>query len=72
MWVLTKGVKIILNNLKKYREMAGLSQAELCRETDIKQQAYSHYEVGRRELPVWAARKIGEVLVVDWWLLYKD
>ena len=52
--------------------MAGVSQAELCRETGIKQQAYSHYEVGRRELPVWAAKRIGEALVVDWWLLYKD
>ena len=30
----------------------------------------SRYETGKRELPVKMAKKISEVLKVDWWKLY--
>lgn len=62
----------IMNNLRKLREMADLSQAELSNRVGIKAGRYNHYESGRRELPVSIAKQIGKVLGIDWWILYEE
>ena len=59
-----------MKTLKEYREKAGLSQKDLAEKVGLKQQRYNHYERGRRELPVSIAKKIGDVLEIDWWQLY--
>ena len=60
-----------MNKLKFYRVKCGLSQTELANCVGIKIGRYSHYETGRRELPVVIAKEIGKVLKVDWWKLYE-
>lgn len=58
--------------LLEFRLEKGYSQKELGDAVGLSYQAISHYEKGRRELPVSVAKKIGEVLEVDWWILYED
>ncbi len=60
-----------MKTLKEYRKKAGLSQKDLAEKVGLKQQRYNHYERGRRELPVNIAKKIGDVLEIDWWKLYE-
>lgn len=40
-----------MNNLKHYREKAGLSQGELAEKTGIEQSMISRAELGTRDLP---------------------
>ena len=60
-----------MKTLKECREKAGLSQKDLAEKVGLKQQRYNHYERGRRELPVSIAKKISDVLEIDWWKLYE-
>lgn len=57
--------------LKEIRLEKNFSQKMLGDAVGLSYQAISHYEKGRRELPVSVAKKIGEVLEVDWWILYE-
>lgn len=43
--------KIISRNLKKLREIAGYTQAEVSQALGITRSAYSNYESGEREMP---------------------
>lgn len=58
--------------LLEFRLEKGYSQKELGDAVGLSYQAISHYEKRRRELPVSVAKKIGEVLDIDWWILYED
>lgn len=54
------------------RTEKGFSQRMLGDAIGVTYQAISHYEKGRRALPIELAKKMGVVLGVDWWLLYED
>ena len=43
--------KIIARNLKKLRETAGYTQAEVADVLGVTRSAYSNYEIGDREIP---------------------
>ena len=60
-----------MEKLKEIRENACLSRRELSRLIGIKEARYGHYEIGRRELPVSIAKKIGKVLEINWWEIYE-
>lgn len=60
-----------MERLKEIRERTGLSRRELSRLIGIKEARYGHYENGRRELPVSIAKKIGEILNINWWEIYE-
>lgn len=49
-------VGVIMNtyykNLKKYREESGYTQAEIAHILQTRQEQYSKYELGKREIPV--------------------
>ncbi|ENZ8366474.1 helix-turn-helix transcriptional regulator [Klebsiella aerogenes] len=51
-----------MNNLKKLRKEAGISQASLASALDVSQGAIAHYEKGIRKLNVESAKKIIEAL----------
>ncbi|EGT0644515.1 helix-turn-helix domain-containing protein [Citrobacter braakii] len=51
-----------MNNLKKLRKEAGISQASLADALDVSQGAIAHYEKGIRKLNVESAKKIIEAL----------
>ena len=53
------------NNLKYYREKAGISQEELARRTGISRTYISGIEVGDRRLTLNTATRIAEVLHVN-------
>lgn len=58
-------------SLKKIRKNAGLNQTVLGELVGVSQQMISHYETGRRDIPVGVAKKIGAICKVDWWKLYE-
>ena len=60
-----------MEKLKEIRENAGLSRRDLSRLIGVKEARYGHYEIGRRELPVEIAKKIGKVLEINWWEIYE-
>lgn len=60
-----------MERLKEIREKTGLSRRELSKLVGIKEARYGHYENGRRELPVSIAKKIGEILNINWWEIYE-
>ena len=49
-------VGVIMNtyykNLKKYREKSGYTQSEIAHILQTRQEQYSKYELGKREIPV--------------------
>ncbi len=59
-----------MKNLKKIRLSLGLKQREIAKIAGVSYQMYSHYETGRRDLPVRVAKKIAEGLKVNWMELY--
>ena len=61
-----------MKKLREIRENAGLTRRQLAEFIGIKEARYGHYENGRRELPVSIAKKIGEVLEINWWELYEE
>lgn len=58
--------------LKDLRIKKDMTQKELGIEVGVNYRTISSYETGARELPVKIAKKIGEVLKIDWWTLYED
>ena len=61
-----------MEKLKEIRLSMKMSQDELAKKVGVNNRTISAYETGVRELPVKIAKKIGEVLEIDWWLLYED
>ncbi|HEN8732240.1 helix-turn-helix transcriptional regulator [Pseudomonas sp. A2] len=51
-----------MNNVRKIRVAAGISQARLCRELSWNQSRLANYEAGRRCVGLDAARKIVDAL----------
>lgn len=47
-------------NLKKYRELKGLSQSAVARELGISRQTYNNYELGKREADYETLLKLAE------------
>lgn len=52
--------------LKELREKAGMSQEELAKRINVGRTTITMIETGRNQLTVSLAKKIGEVLDVDW------
>jgi transcriptional regulator with XRE-family HTH domain len=48
-------------NIKKYREICGISQAEAARRLEISRQAYNNYELGKREADYETLLKLAEI-----------
>lgn len=48
--------------LLKRRKRAGLTQAELARVSDIKENSIRNYELGKNEMPAWALYRISAAL----------
>ena len=61
-----------MQKLKVIRMEHGMSQVELAEKVGVNYRTISTYEIGTRELPVKIAKKIGEILEIDWWTLYED
>ena len=61
-----------MEKLKEIRIAKNLKQNELAKKVGVNYRTISSYETGVRELPVKVAKKVGEVLEVDWWTLYED
>lgn len=51
----------LAKNLKKYRVSFGLSQRELARETNLKQQTISLVELGKRDLSLSSLKRVVKV-----------
>jgi len=49
-----------------------LDKQKLAEKVGVNYRTISTYEIGTRELPVKIAKKIGEILEIDWWTLYED
>lgn len=47
-------------NLKKYRELKGITQATVARELGISRQTYNNYELGKREADYETLLKLAE------------
>lgn len=45
-------MNIYYKNLKKYRELSGYTQTEIAHILQTRQEQYSKYELGKREIPV--------------------
>lgn len=54
-----------MNNLKYYRKKAGKTQKEVAEYLGIVQQAYGHYESGRRQIPVENLAKLADYFNVS-------
>lgn len=62
-----------MNNLKKYRKLRGMNQAELAKRVGLKWHSFiSHCETGERRLPYDLAVKIANVLDCDVYDLMGD
>lgn len=48
-------------NIKKYRELCGISQAEAARRLGVSRQSYNNYELGKRECDYELLLKISEI-----------
>lgn len=62
----------MLYKLRNLRKEKGLKQAELGQLIGKKQRMISKYENEEVEMPVSVAKKIGEVLEINWWELFED
>jgi hypothetical protein len=58
--------------LKDLRVDLNMSQRELAEKVGVNYRTISSYETGARELPVKVAKRLGEVLEIDWWKFYED
>lgn len=61
-----------MEKLKEIRIAKNLKQNELAKKVGVNYRTISSYETGARDLPVKVAKKIGEVLQINWWTLYED
>ncbi|MBQ7046249.1 MAG: helix-turn-helix transcriptional regulator [Oscillospiraceae bacterium] len=57
--------------LREARQAKGLKQVNVARLAEITAGAYRNIEAGRRNPSVKCAKKIGEIVGVDWTLFYK-
>lgn len=61
-----------MNALKYFREKESMSQKELADALGVQPTSISRYERGARQLSVDKAKKIADILKVDWTCLYGD
>ena len=61
-----------MENLRKARLAKKLSQKELADELGVTTATISRYESGERKLPVEIAKRIAEILGVDWYTLFDE
>lgn len=61
-----------MENLRKARLAKKLSQKELADELGVTTATISRYESGERKLPVDTAKRIAEILEVDWYTLFDE
>ncbi len=61
-----------MGNLRKARIEKKLSQKELADELGVTTATISRYESGERKLPVETAKRIAEILGVDWYTLFDE
>lgn len=61
-----------MKELRELRRKAKMTQAELAEKSGVSQGHIAHIESGRRVLTVKEAKKIAEVLGIDWVLLFKE
>lgn len=64
--------KIISQNLKKIRETANYTQAELAGALGITRSAYSNYESGDREIPYSVIERAADFFGCDMTLLFEE
>ena len=61
-----------MENLRKARLAKKLSQKELADELGVTTATISRYESGERKLPVEVAKRIAELLDVNWYSLFDE
>ena len=61
-----------MENMRKARLAKKLSQKELADELGVTTATISRYESGERKLPVETAKRIAEILGVDWYTLFDE
>ncbi len=59
-----------MSKLKEYRIKNNISQEKLAKEIGVTATLVGFWENGKRELPVRHAKKIAQILNVNWWELY--
>ena len=59
-------------DLKSVREAKGMTQEDLAQACGVIRQTISAIEVGQNKPRPELAKKIGEILDVQWWELYGD
>lgn len=59
-------------DLKEERTKANMTQTELAEKCGVIRQTISEIETGRNSPSVRLAKKIGEVLKIDWTELFRD
>ena len=58
--------------LREFRRKAKMTQAKLAERSGVSQGYIAHIESGRRIPAVKTAKKIADVLGIDWVLLFKE
>lgn len=58
--------------LREFRRKAKMTQAKLAERSGVSQGYIAHIESGRRVPSVKTAKKIADVLGIDWVLLFKE
>lgn len=58
--------------LKLHRENLGLTQSEVAKKVDISRSYYTNIELGIKTPAVPVAKKIAEVLNLEWVIFYED
>ena len=58
--------------LREFRRKAKITQAKLAERSGVSQGYIAHIESGRRVPSVKTAKKIADVLGIDWVLLFKE
>lgn len=58
--------------MKAYRKAAKMTVRELASAVGTTEVTISRYETGKRKMSVGMAKKIADVLEVDWWKLYDE
>lgn len=58
--------------LREFRRKAKMTQAKLAERSGVSQGYIAHIESGRRVPAVKTAKKIADVLGIDWVLLFKE
>ena len=61
-----------MNDLRQRRTGLFLTQKEVADSIGISRVAYTNIELGKRKPSVTVAKKIAEILNIDWTLFFKD